>query len=98
MREAGAHALLDQRSLELREDVENLEHGPARWRASVEALLMQVEVDALGVQLAQVLERSAEAIEGPCGHHLELAEQPVEPRPAISTFGAADAVKAFREK
>src|SRR5262245_57212240 len=52
-RQACANSLLDQGSLELSKDPEHLEHCPAGRGVGVEALLMQVQVDALGVQLAE---------------------------------------------
>ena len=58
---------------------------------------MQVEVNALGMKLAeqaeQVLERAAEAVDRPCGDHVDLAardrlEQPVEPRALLASLRA----------
>ena len=47
------HPLTDEFALELREYSQHLKHRPARGRRRVEALLMQEEIDALGVQLLQ---------------------------------------------
>ncbi len=59
-------ALADYLALELAEHAKHLEHGLACGRAGVESLLMQVQVYALGLQLAherqQVWERPTKAI------------------------------------
>jgi len=48
-RKTGTHALLDHRALELRKDTHHLKHRPAGRRRGVEALLMQEQVNASGV-------------------------------------------------
>ena len=61
---------------------------------------MQVQVDALGVELTkeaeQILQRPAKAVHRPGRNHVDLApgdglQQPVEPRPLVAALGAADA-------
>jgi hypothetical protein len=50
---ACADTLLDDRALELGEDTKHLKHGLAPRRGGVDALLMQEEVDANGVDFRQ---------------------------------------------
>jgi hypothetical protein len=75
-RQAGLDALDDHRALELGEHAHHLEHRLAGRGAGVEALLMQVQIDALGMQLGEepdkLLQRPAEAIDRPCRHLVEL--------------------------
>ena len=63
---ARIHPLADHCALELGEHAHHLEHGLARRRRGVDALLMQEQVDAKAVQLgeeaAEVLQRAAGAI------------------------------------
>jgi hypothetical protein len=72
-----APTLPQHRALELGEDAHHLEHRLAGRGAGVEALLVQVQIDALGMQLGeepdQLLQRPAEAIDRPCSHLVELA-------------------------
>jgi hypothetical protein len=74
--DARAHALLYERALELGEDAEHLEHGSSGRRRGVEALLVEVEIAADGVQLVEetdeILQRAAEAIDRPGCHHIDL--------------------------
>ena len=60
---------------------------------------MQEEIDALGVEFAeevqQVDQRAAEAIDGPCRHHVDVAagdglQQRVEARPLVAALGPRD--------
>ena len=65
--QAGHDALADHRALELGEHAQHLEHRPAGRRRCIEPLLVQEQVDALGVELAQevqqVDQRAAQAID-----------------------------------
>jgi hypothetical protein len=47
-RETGNHPLADHGALEFGEDPHHLEHRPPRWRARIEPLLVQEQVNALG--------------------------------------------------
>jgi hypothetical protein len=44
---------LNDRALELGKHAEHLKHGLIGWRAGVDTLLMEVEVDALGVEFTE---------------------------------------------
>src|SRR5262249_51571219 len=67
----------DHGPFELSEDAQHLEHGLARWRRGVDALLVQVEIDTCSVYLTQerheVLERAAKTIHAPGRDHVGLA-------------------------
>ena len=85
----------------LRSNSHHLKHRLTGWRAGIEALRLQEQVDACGVQFAQkgyqVLQTAAEAIDGPRHHHVELAPrgrlaERVEGRALVPPLGAADAV------
>ena len=100
-REAGLDALLDHRALELGEHPAHLKHGATAGRGRVEPLLMQVEVNILGTQILeeanQVLERPAQAIDGPCGDDVEVpprhpVTQRIEARPLSASLGPRYAV------
>jgi hypothetical protein len=63
--------------------------------------LVQVEIAADGVQLVEetdeILQRSAETIDGPCRNHVDLAlgdgfEEPVEGGPLVAALGSRDAL------
>src|SRR5579883_25076 len=75
-RQARFDALDDDGALELGENAHHLEHRFPRRRAGIEPLLMQVQIDALGVQLAEeadeILQRAAEAIDGPGGDQVDF--------------------------
>src|SRR5262249_56843460 len=99
--EARVDAAHDHGPLELGKDAQHLEHGFARWRGGVDALLVQVEVDPRCMDLPQegheVLERAPEAINAPGRDHVELApggtlEHPVKGGTLIPPFGSAAAV------
>jgi hypothetical protein len=65
--EACLNALNDDGALKLCKHAHHLKHILARGRAGVDALLMQIEIDAFGMKLAEksdeVLQRSAETID-----------------------------------
>jgi hypothetical protein len=52
-REASLDPLDNHRALELGEDAQHLKHRLPGWRAGVDTLLMEVEVDALGVEFTE---------------------------------------------
>ena len=52
-RKARFDTLDNHRPLELGKDAHHLEHRLARWGAGVETLRMEVEINALGVNLSQ---------------------------------------------
>ena len=51
--EASLHPVPDHRSLELCEDAHHLEEGAACWSGGVDGLLVEVEVNACAVGLAE---------------------------------------------
>jgi hypothetical protein len=78
---------------------QHLEHGPAGRRRRVEALLVQEQVDALGVEFTeevqQVDQGAAQAIDRPCRDHVDVAagnglEQAIEARALVAALGAGD--------
>jgi hypothetical protein len=75
--QAGHDPFPDHRAFELGKHPEHLEHRPAGWRRRIEALLMQEQVDALGVEFTeevqQVYQGAAEAIDRPGCHHVDVA-------------------------
>src|SRR5262245_56315473 len=75
--EPGEHALADHGALEFGENAHHLEHRLPGRRRGVDTLLMQEEVDALGVKFLQeaeeVHERPAEPIDRPGRNHVDLA-------------------------
>lgn len=97
--------LLDHRPLELGEHPAHLEHRLAGGRGCVNALLMQVQVDTLDVDVPQeadqVLKRAPETIHRPRHDQVELAadsvlEHRVEGGPLVPPLGAADPVVDVR--
>jgi hypothetical protein len=99
--ETGVDALLDDRPFELRKYTEHLKQGATGRRRGIEALHMQIEVDAVRANLLEeryeVLQRAAEPVNGPGHEHIEFAsggvfEQAVELGTLFSAFGAAHAV------
>jgi len=72
----GLDPLHGHRPLKLREDTHHLKQGLAGWRARVYALLVQVQIDALGVQFTEDRQKMhqgpAKAIHRPCGHYIDL--------------------------
>jgi hypothetical protein len=98
--QAGHDPLSDHRAFELGEHTQHLEHRPAGRRRCIEALLVQEQVDALGVEFAQevqqVDQRPAEAIDRPGRDHVDVApghrlEQAIEARALVAALGARDA-------
>src|SRR5262245_14423007 len=96
--ESGSDPLLDHASLELGEGARYLEEQLALWRGRVEVLLIEVEVNADGLQVLdrveEVDQRTAEPIDRPGHHHVELPAQrilkhAVEPWPLVASLGAA---------
>jgi hypothetical protein len=49
---ASQYALADDGAFELGKDAHHLKHGPAAWGRHIYPLLMQVQIDAFGVQIA----------------------------------------------
>ena len=102
--EASLDALGDHRTLEFAEHAQHLKHGAASRSAGIQPLNMQIEINPLGVHLAQegdeVLQASAEAIDTPARDHIELAPgnaaaKLIITRAPVATFGAADAFIAI---
>ena len=75
--EPGGDAFTDDGALDVGEDAEHAEHGPPAGCGGVEALLVQVEVHALGANVAEeayeVWERSSDPIDGPRRHEVYFA-------------------------
>jgi hypothetical protein len=75
--QAGHDAFADHRAFELGEHAQHLEHGPSGRRRGVEALLMQEQVDALGVEFAEevqkVDQRPTQAIDRRGRDHVDVA-------------------------
>ena len=98
---AGAEPLLDHRPFELGKDAHHAEQRLAGRRGGVDALLVKVQVDLGGVDLAQepdqVLQAAPKPIDAPGHDDIELppvgiAVQPIERGALLSALGAADAV------
>src|ERR1700684_2263877 len=51
--QAGQDSVANHGPLELGENTQHAEHGPAGWGAGVEALLMKVQVNILGLDVAE---------------------------------------------
>jgi hypothetical protein len=97
--QTGHDALADHRAFELGKYAQHLEHGPAGWCRCIEALLVQEQVDALGVKFAQEVQQvdqgAAEAIDRPCRDHVDVAagdglQQAIEARALVAALGAGD--------
>src|SRR5262245_2843423 len=75
--QAGLDSLLNHGALNFREHATHLEQRLTGRRSGIDALLMQVQVYALRLNLSEefhkVLQRTAEAIDGPCGYNVYLA-------------------------
>jgi hypothetical protein len=100
-RHARLHPLADHAALELGEHAEHLKHRPPSRRAGVEALLVQIEVDLLGVQFAeeakQIDQAAAKSIHCPGCDHVDLTardstEQRLHCWALLARQAAADAV------
>jgi hypothetical protein len=94
-------ALLDDRALKLSEHPEHLKQGPPGRCCGINALHMQIEIDAVCLDLPKegykVLQRTAQPVNRPGGQHVVAAargvfEQPIELGAFITAFGAAHAV------
>jgi hypothetical protein len=101
VRHAGYYGPADHAALELGNQPEHLKHRPPSRRAGVEALLMQIEVDLLGVELAQEAQQidqaASQPVHCPCRHHVHLAprngaQQRLRRRPALVRKATADAL------
>jgi hypothetical protein len=97
-RKTGPDALADHRALELGKNAHHLEERFADRGARVEPLLVQIQIDILGVKFAkkaeQVLQGAAEPVHGPRCDHVDLpacngAQQTIEPWTLVSSFGPA---------
>src|SRR5262249_52433783 len=98
-RQAGHHAFLDDGPLELGEHAQHLEEGLAGRRRGIDPLLMEIQAQALGMDLAEggdeVPQGAAQAIDRPGGDDIEFApgkslEQPIEAGALVPALGAAD--------
>jgi len=86
--------------LELGEDAEHLEHHPTRGRARVQSLLVQIEIDVLGLSFIQegdqIGQAAAQPVHAP-GHDLfevlpgDPFEHGIIARAFVPTFGTRDA-------
>jgi hypothetical protein len=83
-------------SLELSEHAEHLKHGATGRGRRIEPLLMQEQINALGMKVRQeaqqVRKGSTEPIHGPRGHHVDLTSrnghhQAIKPRTFVATLG-----------
>ena len=99
--EAGGDTLADHFPLELGEDAHHLKQGLPARRGGVNALLVKIEIDALGVNVAEegheVLQAPAEPINGPGSDDIELAPggvlaKVVKSWPLVPSLGATYAV------
>jgi hypothetical protein len=76
-RKTSTHTLLDHRTLQLGKDAHHLKQRFARRCSRVQPLLMQEQVDTGGVELGQeadqVLQATAETVDRPRHHHIDLA-------------------------
>jgi hypothetical protein len=97
--QAGHHPLADHRAFEFGEDAKHLKHRPPGRRRRIETLLVQEQIDALGMELAeevqQVDQRAAQAIDRPGRDHVDVAagdglQQAIEARPLVASLGAGD--------
>ena len=95
----GVDPFLNDRALELCKYAEHLKECPSGRGGCINRLLFEIEVAPNGVELAkkadQILQRSAKTVYRPRGNDIDLAthdlfQKPIELRPFIATFGAAD--------
>ena len=86
--------------LELCKNPEHLEQRPSGGRGCVSRLLFEIEVAPSGIEFPkkadEILLRSAKPVDRPRGNDIDLAthdlfQKPIELRPFIAPFGAADA-------
>jgi hypothetical protein len=86
-RQASADTLTNHRPFKLREDANHAEHRFAGWRTGIVRLLMQVEIDARGIERAKSsLDKSR-----------RLLEASAEVPRALASFGARISEKDARE-
>jgi hypothetical protein len=99
--ESGPNPLANHCPLELGEHATHLEHGLAGHGRGVDALSVQVQIDALGLQIGQqdneLLQRSSQSIDGPGHHQIDLPPddrvvEPIVSRSLIPTLRTADAM------
>ena len=97
---SGLDPFLDDRALELGKDAEHLKECPSRRGGCINRLLFEIEVASSGVEFAkkagEILQGSAKTVYGPRSDDIDLAahdlfQKPIEVRPFVATFGAADA-------
>jgi hypothetical protein len=97
-RKARFDPLDDHGALEFAEHAEHLKHRPSGWRAGIEALLMQIQIHALGVQFTkkrdEILQRATKPIYRPSGNLVELAARNAETEPVVSGPLVASLVSA----
>ena len=70
------YPLAEHAALELGEYPQDLKHGPPSRCAGVEALLLQMEVDLLGVQFAEEAEQIDQAATEPIGGPVAVNQSP----------------------
>jgi hypothetical protein len=96
-------AFLNDCAFELGKYAEHLEERPSGRGGRVDRLLFEKEVPPGSVEFAekadQILQRSAEPVDRPRGDDIDpaahdLFEEPIELRPFVAAFGAADAFVA----
>jgi hypothetical protein len=94
------YPFLNYGTLELCKNAEHLKECASGRGGCVDRLLFEIEVAPGGVEFTkkadQILQRSAEPVDRPCGNDVNLAthdffQKPIELRPLITAFGAADA-------
>src|ERR1700730_16688185 len=94
------YPFLNDRALEICKYAEHLKECPSSRGGCINRLLFEIEVAPSGVELAekadQILQRSAQPVDRPSGNNVDFAahdlfQKPIELRPFIATFGAADA-------
>ncbi len=93
--------LSNQITLELRKGRKHPEHQFSRWGRRIDGLLVEVELNALGVKIVhgghEVLERATETVDAPDGDEVEFPsrrclEHLVERRAPIPSLGSADTI------
>jgi hypothetical protein len=101
--QASVDAADDHGTLELGENAKHLKHRFTGGRGRIDRLLMQVQINASGVDFAQesdqVLQGSSKPINGPCSDHIELAprcalQHPVKCGALVAILRARNAVIA----
>src|SRR5262245_2502138 len=91
-------ALADHGALKLTEGACDLEQQLAVGRGGIDVLLIEIQIDAHGLEWLDALEkvnpRSSQAVNGPGHHHVEFApagilEHAIKPRALVAAFGTA---------